>query len=108
MQGQTKDIEIMALCFPKICSLITMKLDVERYPHLDGSVAADESLLDHSATDIDVLIGADYYFEILLGEIRRRDKGPVAVQSEFGCLTSGSDQANCAERNETITNLMLE
>ena len=64
LQGQTKDIEIMALCFPKICSPLSMTSDFEHYPHLDGLVPADQSLLDNSVTDIDILIGADYYFEI--------------------------------------------
>ena len=108
LQGQTKDIEIMALCFPKICSPLSMTLDFKRYPHLDGLVPADQSLLDNSVTDIDILIGADYYFEIILGEIRRGDNGPVAVQSEFGWLISGNAQESCTGNNRTITNLMLE
>ena len=85
-----------------------MTLDFKRYPHLDGLVPADQSLLDNSVTDIDILIGADYYFEIILGEIRRGDNGPVAVQSEFGWLISGNAQESCTENNRTITNLMLE
>ena len=32
LQGQTKDIEIMAICFPKICSPLLMTLDFEHYP----------------------------------------------------------------------------
>ena len=41
LQGQTKDIEIMVLCFPKICSPLSMALDFEHYSHLDGLVPAD-------------------------------------------------------------------
>ena len=108
LQGQTKDIEIMAFCFPKICSPLSMTLDFEHYPHLDGLVPADQSLLDDSVTDIDILIGADYYFEIILGEIRRGDNGPVAVQSEFGWLISGNAQASRTESNGKISNPMLE
>ena len=89
-------------------SILSSLLDFERYPHLDGLVRAEQSLLDNSVTDIDILIGADYYFEIILGEIRRGDNGPVAVQSEFGWLISGDAQARCTESNGTITNLMLE
>ena len=108
LQGQTKDIEIMAFCFPKISSPMSMTLDFEHYPHLDGLVPADQSLLDNSVTDIDILIGADYYFEIILGEIRRGDNGPVAVQSEFGWLISGNAQASRTESNGKISNPMLE
>ena len=84
-----------------------MTLDFERYPHLlDGLVPTDQNLLDNSITGI--LIGADYYFEIIFGEIRRGDNGPVAVQSEFGCLVSGNAQESCTESNGTIINLMRQ
>ena len=53
-------------------------------------------------------LGANYYFKILLGEIRRGGKGPAAVKSEFGWLISGSDQASGTESNEIVTNLMSE
>ena len=69
LQGQTKDIEIAALCFPKICSPFSVTVDIERYPHLEGLVLADQSLLDNSAPEIDILVGADYYFEIIMGDI---------------------------------------
>ena len=108
LQGQTKDIEISALCFPKICSPLSMTLDIERYPHLDGLVPADQSLLDNSTPDIDILIGSDYYFEVIMGEIRRGDNGPVAVQSEFGWLISGNAQALNTGNNESRTNLTLQ
>ena len=65
----------MALRFSKICSPLRITLDFKRYPHLDGLVPADQSLLENYVTDIDILIGADYYFEIISGEIRRGDNG---------------------------------
>ena len=43
-----------------------------------------------------------------MGEIRRGDNGPVAVQSEFGWLISGNAQASRTESNGKISNPMLE
>lgn len=67
-----------------------MTLVIGCYPHLEGLGTADQSLIDNPAVDVDILIGPDHYFEIVIGAIRRGDKGPVAVQSEFGWLVSDS------------------
>ena len=39
--------------------------------------------------DIDVLIGSDYYWKLITGEIRRGDGGPVAFHTRFGWVLSG-------------------
>ena len=57
------------------------------YPHLEELQLAD-SLNDNYGT-IDVLIGCDYYWEIVSGETLRGDSGPAAVSSKFGWLLSG-------------------
>ena len=57
------------------------------YPHLEDLQLAD-SLNDNYGT-IDVLIGCDYYWEIVSGETLRGDSGPTAVSSKFGWLLSG-------------------
>ena len=45
-------------------------------------------------SDIDILIGSDYYFDFILGNIVRGDGGLVAVESEFGWLVSGPKTCN--------------
>ena len=59
--------------FPKICSPLSTTLDLSRYPHLHGLQFSDLNLLKGQPVDsnIDVLLGADYYFEILTGDIVR-------------------------------------
>ena len=84
LKAQTRDIEITALSFPKICAPLSTMLDIDQYPHLQGLELADESLLDDTFSDVDILIGSDFYYDIIMGDIRRGDEGPCAVNSEFG------------------------
>ena len=85
LKGQSKDIEVSALSFPKICAPLSTTLDIDEYPHLQGLQLADDSLLNNDA-NVDILIGSDHYYDIITGEIQRGDGGPCAVNSEFGWL----------------------
>ena len=71
-------------------------------------VLADESLVGDSAPNIYILIGFDYYFDIILGEIRRGDEGPVAVNSEFGWLVSGNAHPRNSEKEEAAVDLIIK
>ena len=112
LQGKSKDIEISALCYPKICSPLLATIDLERHPHLRELDLADENLIDREfgdfASNIDVLIGADYYLDVITGEIQRGDGGPVAVKSEFGWLVSGSGYAKTSKGEETLAQLIVQ
>ena len=110
LQGKSKDIGISALCYPKICTPLSTTFDIARYSHLEGLEFADENLdnEDGSATNIDILIGSDYYFDIVTGEIQRGDDGPVAVNSEFGWIVSGRAYSKCATNEESMTHLIVE
>ena len=57
-----EEVEITALNYPIICSPLPSKVKVD-YPHLEDLQLAD-SLNDNYGT-IDVLIGCDYYWEIV-------------------------------------------
>ena len=52
-----------------------------------------------SDSSIDILIGADYYFNILTGEMVQGESGPVAVNSDFGWVVTGptSDTESCSK-----------
>ena len=45
--------------------------------------------MNYNNNNIDILIGADYYFDILTGEMVRGESGPVAVNSDFGWVVTG-------------------
>ena len=69
-----------------MCSPLPSKVKV-KYPHLEGLALADS--LDDSCGDIGILIGSDYYWDLVRGETIRSDSGPTAVSSIFGWLLSG-------------------
>jgi len=78
------DIVIHALTFPTICAppatmvnphqfVKLMELELANYPRSEGN------------DSIDVLIGSDYYWDIVSGDVNRGD-GPTAVNSKLGLL----------------------
>ena len=64
-------------------------MEVDTYSYL-----ADLDLADHTeqgcSDGIDVLVGSDFYWKFVTGEIRRGSCGPVAIHSKLGWLSSGS------------------
>ena len=83
-------------------------LDIDQYPHLEGLELADESLVNDTSSDVDILIGSDFYYDIITGDIRRGDEGPCAVSNEFGWLVCGSAKAKGFESGETVANLVVD
>ena len=81
-------LTIKALSFPVICSSLPTRVNIEDFPHLDGLELADEFEHDRNEA-IDVLIGSDYYWQIVIGEMQKGESGPVAVSSKLGWLLSG-------------------
>ena len=39
--------------------------------------------------EVDLLIGSDFYWDFVSGEMRRGDKGPVAAKTTLGWILSG-------------------
>ena len=88
------DITMDAYSVPTICSPISnqsIKVALEEYPHLRGLNLADTpSMSDSSDVEVDILIGADYYWKIITGTTKRGAKpGPVAVLTRLGWVLSG-------------------
>ncbi|XP_068757562.1 uncharacterized protein [Montipora capricornis] len=85
-KNEGKEVEVTALNYPIICSPLPSKVEVN-YPHLEDLQLADS--LNDKCGAIDVLIGSDYYWEIVSGKTVHGDCGPTAVSSKFGWLLSG-------------------
>ena len=82
--------EILAFVVPHICEPIapqSLNICVKDYEHLSRLELADS--YDNMALEVDVLIGSDYYWELVTGEIERGDAGPVAVNTKLGWILSG-------------------
>ena len=102
-------IPITALSHPAICSPVSSRIEVTRYPHLSGLELANS--VHCSNQSIDVLIGADFYHHFVLGEVIRGEGGPVAVSSRLGWLLSGPVATNVntsISENNIISNLVLD
>ena len=80
------DVMIKALKFPVICPPISTTINLEHHPHLIGTPLADKSKVDDP---IDILIGSDFYWDIVGNEMIRAESGPVVIISKFGWLLSG-------------------
>ena len=102
-------VEITALSHPVICSPVKSPVNVNKYTHLLGLELADSS--DVNASDnIDILIGANFYHEFVLGETIRGASGPVAVNSRLGWLVSGPSGSVIDNDVDTyvVSNLVIE
>ena len=83
------DIKISALVVPKIAAPIQnfVRSDLHNLPHLRGLTLA-HPVSSAEKFEISLLIGVDYYWEIVGNHIVRR-RGPTAMQSKLGYLLSG-------------------
>jgi len=108
LQGSQGEIEISALCFPKICSAVSSKINVNNYAHLQGLKLADASIVEGSQQNIDVLIGSDFYFDVVCGDVVRGNSGPVALSSTFGWILPGHASVEESRDTFTTTNLIIE
>ena len=82
-----------ALSFPTICSSVPSPVDLSAYPML-----SELELADHDATfnqnHIDILIGSDFYWSLVTGEIIRTKGELIAACSTLGWLISGPVEAS--------------
>ena len=89
-------VSICALSSPAVCLPLASNVDIASYPHLQGLVLVDNSSACRKR--VDILIGEDHYYDIVIGEIIRGSAGPAAISSKLGCFLSGpvsfSDENN--------------
>ena len=96
-----------AYSVPVVCSPLqnqTIQFASANYPHLSGLTLA-ESKSDGEELQVDILIGADFYWHFLSGDVRRGEKGPVALETKLGWMLSGPvDHAISASTQTNFTN----
>ena len=101
-------IYVEALSVPVICSPLknqNINAPHKRYQHLEGLTLADHGYGDVD-TDVNILIGVDFYYSFLSGKIVRGEEGPVALESSLGWILAGcngSSIGNSAHCFETHT-----
>lgn len=102
--GSSNDelISISALTFPVLCSPLPSRVQIN-FPHLEGLELADD--LNGSQESIDVLVGSDFYWDIVTGDTVVGD-GPTAVSSKLGWLLSGPVKGVNTD-NRIVSNLII-
>ena len=102
-------MNISALTFPTICSTLPTKIDLDKYESLKSlQLVSDPS---HDNKPIDVLIGSDFYWHFVTGNVIRKETGLVAIESKFGWNLSGAVKAERPSRSASevsTTNLIIE
>ena len=97
LQGRDEIIEVVALSFPRICSPLPRHVELNQCSNLQELDLADRPPLDETSNSsdslVDVLIGSDYYWNVVDGEIIQGADVLVAVSSKFGWLLSGPVQS---------------
>ncbi|XP_046416256.1 uncharacterized protein LOC124177666 [Neodiprion fabricii] len=88
--------QVEALVLPRLTSYLpSFRLLVEDWPHLRGLNLADPSFAHPS--QIDVILGADIYSNIIGQGVRRGAPGtPIAQETQFGWVLSGCVSAEAA------------
>ena len=107
MKSRTKcdSIQIAGINFPTICSPVRLRVKVS-YTHLRGLELADYHEDDKDDT-IDILIGADHYWDFITGDIVRGESGPTAISSRLGFLLSGRTTQSALNEHSAMSNLIL-
>ena len=88
---KSTNVCIDALSIPFLCSSIEGRsietLDISKYNYLKNLDFADKYTSDNSKKSIDILIEMDYYFNFVIGKIKKGAPGyPVAIENNFGCI----------------------
>ena len=109
---ESEDIQLTALAFHTICSPLPRAVNIHQYPSLQSLDLADclttNDTVSNRDSNVDVLIGSDFYWELVLGEVKRQENGLVAISSKFGWLVSGPIRDVGVGSVVTHSNLVLQ
>ena len=81
---------VTAHVVPMICSPLShqaVQFAKQRYSHLEGILLSESDSGDNM--EVEILIGADQFWNVANGETRRGNGGPVALNTRFGWTLSG-------------------
>ena len=84
-------LPIQAVVVDKICMPVEggyVQKNVQAFPHIRGLPLADDEVGD-SPQEVSILIGIDFYYDIIIGEPIKCKGAPTIVNSIFGFVVSG-------------------
>ena len=107
---QEETIPIRVIIVPTIAAPLTTYTgaNVRDLPHLKGLPLAQVNI-DDSPFTVDILVGADHYWDIVENEVIK-GPGPTAAKSKIGYLLSGplSNSNHSENLNTSILNVVTE
>ena len=103
------DLSMYITCYtvPTICAPLLhqpVEFAAQNYAHLHGLPLADNSVSSGNVSDIDILIGADSYWQIVTGRVIRGEVGPVATENKLGYILSGPVPRQLSHKS-TVVNI---
>lgn len=105
-QKSGENIELKAINFPTICSPVNSEVRAENYEHLKDLELADFDPNSNGDKTIDILVGADFYWQFVTGEVVQASNGPTAVSSKLGWLLLGPCPKSSTD-DRAINNVIL-
>ena len=107
IEVENQAIPVRALSYPTICSPFSSRgIQISDYPHLRTLKLADS--LDSHAKRVQLLIGADHYYDFVTGDVIKGNSGPVAVSSKLGWLLSGPFSSPSNVETNVNSHLILD
>ena len=99
-------VVVPTICGPLVGQHITTCFEnTQQFMGLDFADYSD----GRSSLEVDVLIGSDYYWDLVTGSVYRSEGGPTAIHTKLGWVLSGptpaKDQAQCS-MNLTTTHVL--
>ena len=87
---------------------LSSSININEFPHLQGLEFADD--FDGSQDCIDLLVGANQYFQIVSGDtvMGENENGPIAMSSKLGWLLVGPVSNSESDVSDCISNLVTE
>ena len=105
------NLYLTAHCVPIICAPLQnqrIEVAVREFPHLEGLELAD-SVHDKSELEVDLLVGSDFYWQLMTGRVQKGEAGPTAIELHLGWILSGpsiSTNARSVSANITQTHVL--
>ena len=90
IKTDTMNIYLRVWCVPEICKPIRAQrfdLAKKNHPFINDLELANNG--SNSSEEVNILIGADFYWSVVDGPVKRRESGFAALQSKVGWLLSG-------------------
>ena len=88
--GYPDTVTISAISSPIICTPLPSAIETRKYLHLHDLDLADKG--SDNKKGIDILIGSNFYWNVVTDELQRGEYGSVALSNRFGWLLSGPIQ----------------